>query len=60
MLKQLVLIIQEFSYSPGENLISVDVADDNSLYLINKGEVEIVFKDKILKTLQVTNGLLSI
>jgi hypothetical protein len=45
--------MQEFSYSPEETLISIDVVDDNSLFLINKGEVSILFKDKILKTLKV-------
>lgn len=40
--------MQEIRFSPDETIISTNINDDNSLYLICKGEVTVHVKDTVL------------
>ncbi|CAK56672.1 unnamed protein product (macronuclear) [Paramecium tetraurelia] len=42
--QHLLLVMEEQSFSPEERIITLNQQDDNSLYIITKGEVEIVFE----------------
>ncbi|CAD8096313.1 unnamed protein product [Paramecium primaurelia] len=42
--QHLLLVMEEQSFSPEERIITLNQQDDNSLYIITKGEVEIIFE----------------
>ncbi|CAD8136310.1 unnamed protein product [Paramecium pentaurelia] len=44
MIKQLLGQMEEQSFSPEERIITINQSDDSSLYIITKGEVEIIFE----------------
>lgn len=44
MIKVLSNELEEVSYSPEEHILTIGQVDDGSLYIISKGEVEILFE----------------
>ncbi|CAK56044.1 unnamed protein product (macronuclear) [Paramecium tetraurelia] len=44
MIKSLLGQMEEQSFSPEERIITINQTDDSSLYIITKGEVEIIFE----------------
>ncbi|CAK82664.1 unnamed protein product (macronuclear) [Paramecium tetraurelia] len=49
LIKNLLQLMEEQSYSPDERIISVNELDDSALYIITKGDVELIFEGAEMK-----------
>ncbi|CAD8157596.1 unnamed protein product [Paramecium octaurelia] len=49
LIKNLLQLMEEQSFSPDERIISVNELDDCALYIITKGEVELIFEGVEMK-----------